>query len=184
MKQYIPVSKFSVRSGRFQGYLAEDKEACSRTQHSAFNEDYFAPLFRFMYCWVNFFALSPFYVFFICSRRWCIDKLGDKCKLVFFHVSFLLCCMLTSDMMILQMASYWNYLNKTWKISNNYTFISNEQYEAVLKLFLKIQYFFLLSMLTLWKLMTKVSLLYFKSFIFFSTLLKLEQKSYVNYQSK
>ena len=50
VKQYIPVNKFSVRSGRFQGYLAEYKEACSRTQHSAFNEDYFAPVFCFMYC--------------------------------------------------------------------------------------------------------------------------------------
>ena len=33
-----------------------------------------ALVFSFIYCWV--FALSPFVSWFICSRRWCIDKLG------------------------------------------------------------------------------------------------------------
>ena len=38
----------------------------------------FAPVFRgFFYCWDHIFALSPCDIFwFICSRRWCIDKLG------------------------------------------------------------------------------------------------------------
>ena len=35
----------------------------------------FALVFSFMYCWVLFFALSPFYIFRACSR-WCMDKLG------------------------------------------------------------------------------------------------------------
>ena len=35
----------------------------------------FAPVFSIIYCWVLIFALSPFYIWFICSRRWCIDKL-------------------------------------------------------------------------------------------------------------
>ena len=33
-------------------------------------------LFSFIYCWVLNFALSPFISWFICFRRWCIDKLG------------------------------------------------------------------------------------------------------------
>ena len=36
----------------------------------------FASVFSFIYCWVLIFALSPFKSWFICSRRWCIDKLG------------------------------------------------------------------------------------------------------------
>ena len=36
-----------------------------------------APEFSCIYCWVLIFALSPCYIYwFICSRRWCIDKLG------------------------------------------------------------------------------------------------------------
>ena len=36
----------------------------------------FAPVFSFIYCWVLIFALNLVISWFICSRRWCIDKLG------------------------------------------------------------------------------------------------------------
>ena len=40
-----------------------------------------APVISFSYCWVLIFALSPCYIWFICSGRWSIDKLGGiSCK--------------------------------------------------------------------------------------------------------
>ena len=36
----------------------------------------FALVFSFMYCWVFIFALFPFNILIVCSRRWCMDKLG------------------------------------------------------------------------------------------------------------
>ena len=36
----------------------------------------FAQVFRFIYCWVLIFALTPFYILIYVSRRWCFGTLG------------------------------------------------------------------------------------------------------------
>ena len=48
----------------------------------------FAPVFSFINCWVFIFAFLLFISWFVCSRRWCIDKLGV------FHANQISICVL------------------------------------------------------------------------------------------
>ena len=47
----------------------------------------FAQVFSFIYCWVLIFAFLFFISWYICSRRWCIYKLG------FFHANQISMCL-------------------------------------------------------------------------------------------